>query len=468
MKLALLGAAIIAALGGLLFGFDTAVISGTTTWLQSHYHLDANWLGFTVASALIGTILGSLAVGKPADIFGRREVLFLLAIFYFVTSLGCALAWSWGAFVFFRFLGGLAVGGASVVSPMYIAEISPAKYRGRLVAITQFNVVFGILLAYLSNSAIHSLIAGENECRWMFGVMAVPSILFFFLLFLTPQSPRWLMAKRREDEARAVLLECGSDTGDVDEEIRDIRESLDMKHHTLREPFFRKKYLKPIMLAVAIAAFNQLSGINAVLYYTPAIFKMAGASATLAMWQSVIVGFTMMVFTMAALAIIDHFGRRRLMLLGSLGYIVSLGTVAWAFFTYGDVFTKVTKALEAHQEVPADVAAAVGTGGMVVLISLLVYVAAHGFGQGAVIWVFISEIFPNRVRARGQALGSFTHWAMNAVVSWSFPVIAAKAGWMAFAFYTLCMVGQLLWVLLIMPETKGVSLEKIQKELGIE
>jgi MFS transporter, SP family, xylose:H+ symportor len=223
------------------------------------------------------------------------------------------------------------------------------------------------------------------------------------------------------------------------------------------------------MLAVAIAAFNQLSGINAVLYYTPAIFKMAGASASLAMWQSVIVGFTMLVFTMAALAIIDHFGRRRLMLWGSLGYIVSLGTVAWAFFSYGDLFTKVTEFLKKNpnEALPADLAAA-GTGGTVVLISLLVYVAAHGFGQGAVIWVFISEIFPNRVRARGQALGSFTHWAMNAVVSWTFPMIAAAAGWMAFAFYTLCMVAQLLWVLMIMPETKGVSLEKIQEELGIE
>jgi sugar porter (SP) family MFS transporter len=467
-NLYLLGCALVAALGGLLFGFDTAVISGTTTWLQSHYQLSDFWLGFTVASALIGTILGSIAVGKPADVFGRREVLFLLALLYVATSIGCALAWNWGSFVFFRFLGGLAVGGASVVSPMYIAEISPARVRGRLVAVTQFNVVFGILLAYLSNFAISSLHLGENECRWMFGVMAAPSLLFFCLLFLTPQSPRWLMAQRREEEARAVLVQCGSDSGYVDEEIRDIRASLDMQHHTLREPFFCKNYLKPILLAVAIAAFNQLSGINAVLYYTPTIFKMAGASPALAMWQSVIVGFTMLVFTMAALAIIDHFGRRRLMIWGSLGYIVSLGTVAWAFFTYGDVFTKVTKALETHQEVPADVAAAVGTGGTVVLVSLLVYVAAHGFGQGAVIWVFISEIFPNRVRARGQALGSFTHWAMNAAISWTFPMIAAAAGWMAFGFYALCMVGQLLWVLTVMPETKGVSLEKIQDELGIE
>ena len=441
MKLALLGAAIVAALGGLLFGFDTAVISGTTTWLQTTYQLSDFMLGFTVASALIGTIIGSIVVGKPADRLGRREVLFILAILYLVTSLGCAFAFNWSMFVIFRFLGGLAVGGASVVSPMYIAEISPAKYRGRLVAVTQFNVVLGILLAYLSNYVISGMHLGENECRWMFGVMAVPSVVFFLLLFLTPHSPRWLMAKGRDEEARAVLIKCGSDTGDVEEEIKDIRESLDMTHHTLVEPFYCKKYIKPILLAVAMGAFNQLSGINAVLYYTPSIFKMAGAGVESAMLQSVIVGFTMMVFTVVAMIIIDHFGRRRLMMVGSIGYIIGLLAVAWAFY--------------------------MGNSGKLLLAGLLVFIAAHGFGQGAVIWVFISEIFPNRVRARGQALGSFTHWAMNAVISWTFPMIAAAAGWMAFGFYAICMVGQLAWVIWVMPETKGVSLEKIQKELGI-
>ncbi len=441
MKLALLGASIVAALGGLLFGFDTAVISGTTSWLKTTYSLTEFTLGFTVASALIGTIIGSIAVGRPADVLGRRGILFILAVFYFLTAVGCALAWNWGSFVFSRFLGGLAVGGASVVSPMYIAEISPARYRGRLVAITQFNIVLGILLAYLSNYVISGLHLGDNECRWMFGVQAFPAVVFFLLLFFTPQSPRWLVAKGRVDEARAVLQQCGTDTDSVDDQIAEIQKSLDMEHHTLREPFYCAKYMKPILLAVAIAMFNQLSGINALIYYTAHIFNMAGAGARSALFQSVIIGFTNLVFTIAAMAVIDHFGRRRLMLVGSVGYILSLGATAYAFFT--------------------------GSGGRLLLISLLVFIASHAFGQGAVIWVFISEIFPNRVRARGQALGSFTHWVMAAAISWTFPMIAAASGWMTFAFYAVCMIGQLVWVLVAMPETKGITLERIQKQLGI-
>jgi sugar porter (SP) family MFS transporter len=456
---ALVRSTIVAALGGLLFGFDTAVISGTTDWLKagfvaqimdslaptlsstSHETLLAFMLGFTVSTALIGTVLGSILVGRPADALGRRGVLFVLAVFYFVSAIGCAAAWGWGSFVFFRFLGGLAVGGASVVSPMYIAEISPAQYRGRLVAVTQFNIVLGILLAYLSNYIIGSLQLGPSECRWMFGVMALPSAAFFVLLFLTPQSPRWLIAKGRVTEARAVLEECGTQPGVLDQEIREIQGSLDVEHHTLAEPFFCRKYAKPILLAVAIAGFNQLSGINALIYYTAQIFKMAGAGAQSALLQSVIIGFTNLVFTMAALTVIDHFGRRRLMFVGSVGYILSLSAAAYAFYT--------------------------NTGGKLLLASLLVFIASHAFGQGAVIWVFISEIFPNRVRARGQALGSFTHWIMAALISWTFPIIAAQSGWLTFAFYAVCMVGQLIWVWLVMPETKGVSLEQIQKRLGI-
>ncbi len=442
MTPALLGASIVAALGGLLFGFDTAVISGTTAWLKSTYQLTDFWLGFTVSSALIGTILGSIGVGKPADVLGRKAILFQLAVFYFVTAVGCALAWDWWSFLFFRFLGGLAVGGASVVSPMYIAEISPARYRGRLVAITQFNIVLGILLAYLSNYIISGLQLGDTECRWMFGVQAFPAIVFFLLLFLTPQSPRWLLAKGRVAEARAVLEKCGTDTGNVEEEIASIQQSLDLQHHTLQEPFYQWKYRKPILLAVAIAVFNQLSGINALIYYTAHIFKMAGYDSADALLQSVIIGLTNLVFTMAALAVIDHFGRKKLMLVGSVGYILSLSAAAYSFYT--------------------------GTGGKLLLGALVVFIASHAFGQGAVIWVFISEVFPNRVRARGQALGSFTHWVMAAAISWTFPMIAAVSGWMTFAFYAVCMVGQLLWVMAVMPETKGISLEQIQKELGIE
>jgi len=416
--------------------------------LENIYGLSSFWLGFTVAGALIGTVIGAIIVGGPADRLGRRKILFYLAIFYFVSALGSALAWNWYSFLFFRFLGGLGVGGASVVSPMYIAEISPAKYRGRLVAVTQFNIVLGILLAFFSNYIITGMNLGAVEWRWMFGVEGFPAVLFFLFLFLIPLSPRWLVARGRIDEARVVLGKCGTDTGSVDEEIQEIQTSLDLEHHSLQEPFYCRKYFKPISLAVMIAMFNQLSGINALMYYTPKIFKMAGAASESALLQTVAVGGTNLIFTMAALAIIDHFGRRRLMLVGSIGYILSLGATAWAFYTYGTDFTQ--------------------TGSLVVLISLLVFIASHAFGQGAVIWVFISEIFPNRVRARGQALGSFTHWFMAALISWTFPIIAENSGGHTFAFYAVCMIGQLLWVLLIMPETKGISLEHIQKKLGIE
>ena len=361
-----------------------------------------------------------------------------------------ALAWSWYSFLAFRFLGGLGVGAASVASPMYIAEISPARLRGRLVAVTQFNIVLGILLAYFSNYLVAQLDLGATEWRWMFGVEAYPAAAFFLLLFLTPASPRWLVGQGRVDEARAVLGRMGTDTGGVEEEIQAIRASLDLEHHSLKEPFleiFRAAYRTPVLLAIAIAAFNQLSGINALMYYAPHIFQMAGAGQDSALLQSVIVGVTNLVFTMAAMAVIDHFGRRTLMVVGSIGYILSLGGTAWAFFTYGTEFTS--------------------TGSLVVLVSLLVFIASHAFGQGAVIWVFLSEIFPNRIRARGQALGSFTHWFMAAAISWTFPMFAEASGGYTFAFYAVMMVLQLVWVLRVMPDTKGVPLEDIQKRLGI-
>jgi SP family xylose:H+ symportor-like MFS transporter len=331
---------------------------------------------------------------------------------------------------------------------MYIAEISPARFRGRLVAVTQFNIVFGILLAFFSNYLIAGLHLGEIEWRWMFGVEAFPAVLFFFLLFRTPHSPRWLVARGSVREAKIVLEKCGTDSGNVEEEIDAIQKSLDLEHHSLAEPFFTRKYSKPILLAIAIAMFNQLSGINALMYYAPHIFKMAGAAAESALLQTVAVGGTNLILTMAALVVIDHIGRKKLMLIGSVGYIISLSATAWAFYTYGTQFTAL--------------------GSMIVLISLLLFIASHAFGQGAVIWVFLSEIFPNRVRARGQALGSFTHWIMAALISWTFPMIAEISGGNTFAFYALCMVGQLVWVIMIMPETKGISLEQIQRELGID
>jgi len=465
----LLRSALVAALGGLLFGFDTAVISGAEEALRDLYASDyarlagmfgfgsaGFWHGFTCATAIMGTIIGSVIVGKPADRLGRRTLLFVIGVTYFVSAVGSGLAWSWLSFSLFRLLGGLAVGGASVVAPMYIAEISPASVRGRFVAITQFNVIFGILLAYVSNFIVGSLGLGDMQWRWMFGVEAFPALAFFFLLFTVPRSPRWLLSKGEAAEARRVLDRVGTDHDSVDEEVDAIRTSLDMEHHSMNEPFFCRKYATPIMLAVVIAAFNQLSGINAVLYYAPRIFKMAGFAEGLL--TSTAVGFSMLVFTMLALVVIDHFGRRKLMIAGSIGYILSLGAIAWAFYTYGDQF-------EAFVENGTEVS---GVGSQVVLWGLIAFVAAHGFGQGAVIWVYISEVFPNRVRARGQALGSFTHWFMAAVISWSFPMFAEVNVGHIFSFYGVCMVLQLLWALFLMPETKNISLEEMEKRLGIE
>ena len=461
----LLRSAIVASLGGLLFGFDTAVISGAEQTLQALFagtydslaatmggmrflNSPGFWHGCTTASALIGTILGAWLSSKPSDAIGRRKTLSLLAVLYFVSAVGSAFAWDWWSFVIARFIGGLAVGGSSVVGPIYIAEISPAKSRGRLVALLQFNIVFGILLAFLSNYVIGTLNLGETEWRWMFGVEAIPAAAFFLLLMGNPLSPRWLLAEGRADEARGIMEHLGAE--DVEQEMREIQESIELAHHSIGEPFFRKTYLKPILLAFLIAAFNQLSGINALLYYSTRIFELAGASADFARLQSVIVGATNLVFTMLAITIIDHFGRKKLMLVGSIGYIISLGTVAWAF----------------HAE----------RGGAIVLACFLLFIASHAFGQGAVIWVFISEIFPTQVRAKGQALGSFTHWFMCAAISWTFPMLvgdanapgASQAGARVFAFYAGMMVLQLIWVIAMMPETKGVPLEQIQKKLGIK
>ena len=440
----LLLSTVVSALGGFLFGFDTAVISGTTDDLKAVFDLTSNGLGFTVSSAIIGTFVGAWLVGKPADQYGRKTILFVLALFYLVSALGSALAWSWVSFIVFRFLGGLAVGGASVVSPTYIAEISPAPYRGRLVAITQVNVVFGMLIAYLSNYYIASSITSETW-RWMLGAEALPAGIFLILLFFIPRSPRWLMAQKLESQARQVLASCGAEN--VDQEIREIRRSLDLEHHSQEEPFFSKNYRFPILLAIAIAAFNQLSGINAVLYYAPHIFKMAGAGTGSSLLQSIAVGGTLFVFTLLALPVIDRFGRKTLMLAGSIGYILSLASCAVVFYQYGTDFDH--------------------TGGTIILVSILVFIASHAFGQGTVIWVFLSEIFPNRVRARGQALGSFTHWFMAFIISWTFPVMAEISGGHIFTFYAICMVGQLIWVLKVMPETRGITLEEIQKKFGI-
>jgi MFS transporter, SP family, xylose:H+ symportor len=432
--------AIVAALGGLLFGFDTAVISGTTEALQGVFGLDDFWLGFAVASALIGTIVGAFAAGKPAESLGRRRVLFALAALFFVSAVGSALAQSLTTFVFFRFIGGLAVGGASVVSPMYIAEIAPARMRGRLVAVNQLNVVVGILLAFLSNYLIAQLVAGDWAWRGMLGIEAVPAMLFFGLLFFIPESPRWLVKQGRQAEARAVLERVGE--GDVEVEMAEIVASLRADAGRAQEGLFQRRYAFPIVLAWTVAMFNQLSGINALMYYAPRIFQMAGAAAGDALLQAVAIGGTNLVFTILALLVIDRFGRRPLLLVGGLGASVCLAVTATAFYT-GDF------------------------SGNLVLGGLLGFIVFHAIGQGAVIWVFISEIFPNRIRAKGQSLGSFTHWFMAAAISWTFPVVAQASGGHAFAFFSAMMLLQVFFAWKIMPETKGLSLEELEVKLGM-
>jgi len=436
---AVLRASLIAALGGLLFGFDTAVISGTTDDLRRVFGLGDAALGFTVASALIGTILGALVAGWPADRWGRRATLIGVAILYFISAVGSAWPWDWASLLFFRFVGGIGVGGASVVCPLYIAEIAPASRRGRLVALSQFNVVLGILLAYLSNWLIGGSAPSGDAWRWMFAVEAVPAVLFFALLFLAPESPRWLVARGRDEDAGRVLARIDAEGGSIDDHLAGIRRSVVEESGGRKESLFSRRYRRPVLLAVAIAAFNQLSGINALIYYTPDIFRMAGFDRASALVQSVVVGGTNLALTMAGLSLIDRFGRRTLMLAGSFGYIVSLGATAISFYS--------------------------GAGGALLLAGLVVFIAAHAFGQGAVIWVFISEIFPNRVRAQGAALGSAVHWIMAAAISWTFPLIASRSGGHTFSVYALCMVGQLIWVWRSMPETKGIPLEAMEREV---
>ena len=442
----LIGSTLVAALGGFLFGFDTAVISGTTEALKQVFQLTSNQLGFTVASALIGTILGSIAVGKSAERMGRKRTLLVLAVLFFVSAVGCGFAWDWVSLILFRFMGGLAIGGASVVSPMYIAEIAPPQSRGRLVAVSQFNTVFGILVAYFTNYVIAAMFSAQGPAgvsvawRWMFGVGAAPAALFFLFVLQIPESPRWLVKQHRREEALGILRRLGY--GDPRLVLNEIIESLQEETVGTSEPFFIKKYRKPILLALMVATFNQLSGINAVIYYTADIFRMAGAEQASALFQSVLIGVTCLVSTVMAMMVIDRFGRKRLLLVGAVGMTVCLSMTAFAFYR--------------------------GVGGELVLVSLMGYIAFFAFSQGSVIWVFLSEIFPNRVRARGQALGSFTHWVWCAIVSWSFPIIAERSGGHAFSFFALMMVLQLVMVSNFLLETKGVSLEQIQRKLGIE
>jgi SP family arabinose:H+ symporter-like MFS transporter len=435
----LIKSTIVAALGGLLFGFDTAVIAGTTAGLTRTFQLSPNSLGLTVAIALVGTVVGSMLAGLPGDRYGRRDSLRFMAILYLISALGCAVAWNWYSLVAFRFIGGLGIGGSSVLGPMYIAEVAPARLRGRLVGFFQFNVVAGILLAYFSNYLIGRAALGLEDWRWMLGISGVPAVLFFLMLFTIPRSPRWLVQKSRISEARSVLEGIGEEN--VETELQDIINSIDVEHGHGREPLFSWKYRFPIFLAVSIAMFNQLSGINAILYYLNDIFARAGFSKVSGDLQAVLIGFTNLVFTIIAMSIIDRVGRKTLLLIGSIGCTVCLAGVAIVFFS------------GSHEGL---------------LVWLLVgNIAFFSFSQGAVIWVYISEVFPTRVRAKGQSLGSFTHWFMNAIISWTFPIIASKSRGAPFVFFAAMMLLQFFVVLMTYPETKGITLEDMQKRFGI-
>ncbi len=434
----LLKSAVVAALGGLLFGFDTAVISGTTGALSQVFGLTSKSLGLTVSIAIWGTVVGAMLAGFPGERFGRRDSLRGLAVFYLVSALGCALAWSWSSLVVFRFVGGLGIGGSSVLAPMYIAEISPAKWRGRLVGLFQFNVVFGILLAYFSNYLIALAHLGASEWRWDLGVAAFPAALFFVMLFTIPRSPRWLVKKGRVDEARSVLQMTGDENYEHD--LQEIVESINVEQKQAAEKLFTRKYAFPIFLAVSIGMFNQLSGINAILYYLNDIFAHAGFSRISGNLQAVAIGATNLAFTMIAMSVIDKLGRKTLLLVGSVGTAICLAGVSAIFFTHS------------HESL---------------LVWLLVgYIAFFAFSQGAVIWVYLSEVFPNSVRAKGQSLGSFSHWFMNALISAIFPLMAASSGAYPFVFFSVMMVLQFFVVLFVYPETKGLTLEEMQKELA--
>ena len=432
---------IVGALGGLLFGFDTAVIAGTTHQLTQVFNLSAGQLGFTVSIALWGTVIGAMFSGILGDKLGGRESLRILAAFYVISALGCAFAWSWPALLVFRFIGGLGIGGSSVLGPVYIAEIAPARWRGLLVGSFQINIVIGILVAYLSNYLLGLVDFGMNEWRWQLGVAALPALLFFIMLFGIPRSARWLVTKNRIPEAREVLESLGSPDGAS--ELDDIIASVHVDGVAHSEPLFQKKYLKPIYLAVTVAAFNQLAGINAILYYLNDIFGMAGFSKVSGDLQAVAVGAMNLLATFVAMTVIDRVGRKTLLLIGGVGMVFCLSGVATVFFT------------QQHQAM---------------LVWLLVaYIGFFAISQGAVIWVYISEVFPNRVRSKGQSLGSSTHWVMNAIIAFIFPVIAQRfGGAYPFVFFAAMMALMFFVVLFTFPETKGVTLEQMQHKLGIE
>ena len=429
------------ALAGFLFGFDTVVISGAEKTIQSLWGLSPGLHGIAMASALYGTVVGSLVGGWPADRFGRKATLLWIGVLYFVGAVGSGLATNVSLFIVARFIGGLGIGISTVVAPLYISEIAPPKYRGRLAGMFQFNIVFGILIAFVSNALLAGI--GENAWRWMLGVAAFPSLFYAVFCLGIPESPRWLLGRKGDREGGLEVLQRiqpDASKAEIEAEAGEIMAA--SSENASSAHFWTSRLRKPILLAIFIAFFNQLSGINAILYFAPRIFELTGLGAKAALLQSIGIGVTNLVFTFVGLWLIDRLGRRTLLLIGSFGYIASLGLVAWAFFT-------------GHFAI--------------VPVCIFAFIAAHAIGQGAVIWVFISEIFPNRHRAEGQALGSFTHWIFAALLTTFFPkMVSVFSPGYVFSFFACMMVLQLIWVKTMVPETKGVPLEQIQKQLGIE
>lgn len=431
---------VVGALGGLLFGFDTAVISGTTHALTSTYHLTPALLGVTVSSALWGTVLGAMTAGVPGQKFGRRDSLRVMAVFYVISALGCAFAWNWTALMIFRFIGGLGIGGSSVLGPMYIAEIAPAKWRGRLVGFFQVNIVVGILLAYVSNFIIGAMRLGVHEWRWQLGISGVPAVLFLVALYSIPRSPRWLVTQSKLAEALDVLRQTEPER--AQQELDEIVASVHLERSTSTDPLFSRQYRRPVFLAITIGMFCQLAGINAILYYLNDIFALAGASKISGDLQAVAVGGTNLVATLLAMSVIDKFGRRKLLLIGTVGLALTLAAVSALFMTHTHLAWLVWL--------------------------LMIYIAFFAMSQGAVVWVYISEVFPNRVRAKGQSLGSSSHWITNAIISAVFPLLAKSSGAYPFIFFAAMMVVDFFIIFFYYPETAGITLENMQQKLGID
>jgi sugar porter (SP) family MFS transporter len=431
---------IVGALGGLLFGFDTAVISGTTHALTEVYHLSPALLGVTVSSALVGTVIGAMAAGIPGQRFGRRDSLRVMAIFYVISALGCAFAWNWPALIFFRFIGGLGIGGSSVLGPMYIAEIAPTEWRGRLVGFFQVNIVVGILLAYISNFLIGTMHLGAHEWRWQLGISGLPAVLFFIALFGIPRSPRWLAMKTKLDEALEVLRLTG--IPNPKEDLDEIVASVHLERSASADRLFSRRYRFPVFLAITVGMFCQLSGINAVLYYLNDIFAMAGASKVSGDLQAVAVGAANLVATLLAMSVIDKIGRKKLLLFGTAGLALCLSAVSYVFLTHRHLDWLVWL--------------------------LMIYIGFFAVSQGAVVWVYISEVFPTRVRSKGQSLGSSSHWVTNAAISLVFPLMAMSSGAYPFIFFAAMMVLDFFLVLFYYPETSNISLEHLQTSLGID